>query len=127
MDWKKAHVAWNLLLELHLELRRWSTIAHVPRRIATRLDQAALSASISIGLAAHKMRMEHHLRHARDRVLVCGDLIEEMNRERHLSPHLHRWAKQKMAQILDELERFDPEKWEPIGTPPPPLPPRVVN
>jgi hypothetical protein len=122
-----SHVAWNLVMELHLELRFRLQLVHAPRKLAGRLERAMHSAALAIHLAAYRMRMTHHLTQAMERLSVCSMLIDQLREEQFLSPYLHLWVKRRLLQIDQELMNFDPEKIEPRIRPKGAELPRLVN
>ena len=50
-DSHKVHVTFNLVMDVHLEMARWMARVHVPRKIASRIENATTSAAISLSSA----------------------------------------------------------------------------
>jgi hypothetical protein len=117
--------AYNMVLDLHLELLQQLRATHAPRKLANRLETATTSAAISVGVATD-LEFPYHVKHARERLEVAATLLEPLYLEHFLNPFLYQWAKQQIERILKELDSVDWKKKlvplrPPIQNPPPTL------
>jgi len=124
-----VHIGWKRMVEVHLEMRRWMAETHVPRKLASRVENTTQNTTLAVaGALDPVLRNDGRVRRAYQLVSQCLVLIQQLADEYFLSPHLHRWAREKLSQIEEEVVEYDENRMEQLVIRPArPPPPKVVN